>query len=103
MTPRLAKRWRKPMAQAKAIGKKDTPKARARAVHLWCLMAREAISHEAVSVPVSGVQPGPGTQLDPGPCPAVRGEDGAAPGGSDSPRVPAEGGSPTRDRIEESA
>ena len=84
MIPRLPAKWRKPLRQANAIkGKKG--QNRAHAVHLWCLMAKEALRGNPVSV--RGVQPKPEPNLDESLGTEVRGEVGAEAEGSDSPRV----------------
>lgn len=101
MAARLPMKWRKPMAQARAIGRKKTAKGRANAIHVWVLMVKEALRGGEMSV--RGVQPVPVSDVDPGACVAVRGADGAAPPGSDGQRVPDPGGSQARLPIEEAA
>ena len=100
MVARLPMTWRKPMAQARSIKARKTAMGRARAVHLWCLMVKEALHGD---VPVRGVQPDPRANLDTGARAALRGADGVGTEGSDGPRVPDPGGSQARPPIEEAA
>ena len=100
MVARLPMKWRKPMAQARAIAERKTVKGRAAAIHAWCMMCKEALRGD---VPVRGVQPDPVPNLDPGPRAEVRGSHGLAPDQPDGPRVPDPGGSQTRLPIEEAA
>jgi hypothetical protein len=86
MVPRLPKCWRKPMAQAHAIAQRKTPQGRARAIHAWCEMCKEALSRE---VPVSKVQPDPVPNLDQSLGAAMRGAVRAANDDDDGARVPA--------------
>lgn len=98
MVHRIPSRWRKPMAQARAIAARKTPKGRANAIHVWTLLVKEALRGD---VPVRGVQPDPVANLDAGLGHSVRGADGAAPQGSDGPRVPDGGGTQARLELEE--
>ena len=100
MVARLPMKWRKPMAQARAIAERKTVKGRAAAIHAWCMMCKEALRGD---VPVRGVQPDPVADMDAGPCAEVRGAHGLAPDQPDGPRVPDPGGSQTRIPIEEAA
>lgn len=96
MMVRLAKRWRKPMAQAQKIG---SAKDKQSAVHYWATLVKEAIR----GVPVSAMHGDAEPDLDAGSRPAVRGADGVGAKGPDSPRVSDRGGGSTRDSIEEAA
>lgn len=101
MVARLPMRWRKPLAQARTIKARKTAKGRANAIHVWCLMVKEALRAE---VPVRDVPAGePGADLDAGARAALRGADGAAHEGSDGARVSDAGGVQARLPIEEAA
>jgi hypothetical protein len=80
-------RWRKPMAQAREIGKRKTAKGRANAVHVWSLMVKEAFR----AMPVPGVQHAAKPDMDPSPRAGVRGSDGVEDAGPDRARVFVEG------------
>jgi len=86
MVPRLPKCWRKPMAQAHAIAQRKTPAGRARAIHAWVNMVKEALH---APLPVSDVQPDPVPHMDPSLGIGVRGESRAANDDDDGARVPA--------------
>lgn len=100
MVARLPMRWRKPMAQARAIAARKTPLGRAPAIHVWTLMVMEALRGD---VPVRDVQHEPRANLDTGARTEVRGANGVAPARSDGERVPDRGGSQARLELEEAA
>lgn len=76
------------MRQAYQIARRKTAKGKAASIHRWCLYVKEALH---APLPVSGLQPDPVANLDPGLGTDVRGADGVEPVEHDGSRVPDQG------------
>lgn len=81
------------MRQAYQIARRKTAKGKAASIHRWCLYVKEELH---APLPVSGLQPDPVANLDPGLGVEVRGAVGVEAVDHDGPRVSDQGEGETR-------